>query len=146
VLLNGACNTVSKTVAKITVIDLNAGAIVANTNQVCAGQSAKLTLNGHIGTIQKWQITTNTSTGPFNDIANTTTSLTHTISTAGTHYFRSVVNTSACSTADVYSDWYAIVATNSSTPVGGSVSNLDINRSNRGNLYLAIFYQRGHNF
>jgi hypothetical protein len=123
VIVNGGCTTVSKTVAKITVVDLNAGAIVANTNQVCTGQSARLTLNGHVGTIQKWQTTTDTSSGPFNDIANTTTSLVHTLSTAGTHYFRSVVNTASCSTSDVYSDWYAVTVTTGSTPVGGTVSN-----------------------
>jgi hypothetical protein len=75
-----------------------------------------------VGSVVKWQTTTNTSSGSFTDISNTTTSLTHTVSSSGTHYFRSVVNTNACSTSDIYSDWYPIVATTGSTPVGGEVS------------------------
>jgi hypothetical protein len=120
VVVNGSCTTVTTSV-KITVVDLNAGDVIATTNQVCTGQNAILSLSGLVGTVQKWQTATNTG-GPYTDIANTTTSLTRSISSAGTHYFRSVVNTSACSTSDVYSDWYSVVATTASTPTGGSVS------------------------
>jgi hypothetical protein len=120
VVVNGSCTTVTTSV-KITVVDLNAGDVIATTNQVCTGQNAILSLSGLVGTVQKWQTATNTG-GPYTDIANTTTSLTRSISSAGTHYFRSVVNTSACSTSDIYSDWYSVVATTASTPTGGSVS------------------------
>lgn len=121
VVVNNTCTTVT-TPVKITVVELNAGDVVSTTNQVCAGQSAKLTLSGLVGSVQKWQTTTNTSGGSFTDISNTTTSLTQTVSTAGNHYFRSVVNTSACTTSDVYSDWYTVVATVGATPTGGEVS------------------------
>jgi hypothetical protein len=121
VVVNSSCTTVT-TPVKITVVELNAGDVISTTNQVCVGQSAKLTLSGLVGTVQKWQTTTNTSGGSFTDISNTTTSLTHTVSTAGNHYFRSVVNTSACSTANIYSDWYTVVATVGATPTGGEVS------------------------
>jgi hypothetical protein len=102
-------------------VDLNAGEITATTNQVCTNQNAILSLKGLVGTVQKWQTATNTG-GPYTDIANTTTSLTRQITSAGTHYFRSVVNTTACVTSDIYSDWYAVVATTGSTPTGGEVS------------------------
>ncbi len=121
VILNGTCTTVTSSV-KITVVDLNAGDVVANSNQVCTNQSARLTLSGLEGSVVKWQTTTNTSSGSNTDISNTTTSLTRTVSTSGTHYFRSVVNTNACSTSDIYSDWYPIVATTGATPIGGEVS------------------------
>jgi hypothetical protein len=136
VVVNGSCSTVT-TPVKITVVELNAGDVIATTNQVCAGQSVKLTLSGLVGTVQKWQTTTNTSGGSFTDISNTTTSLTRTVSTAGNHYFRAVVNTAACTTSDVYSDWYTVVATVGATPTGGEVtsqSHCSVNNSGTLNL------------
>ena len=121
-VVNGSCTTVTKSV-KITVLDLNPGDIIATTDAVCTGQQAQLRLNGHVGTVQKWQTTTNTSSGTINDIVNTTTSLNQTISPSGTYYFRAVVSTSACVATPVYSDWYAVTGTSGSTPTGGSVSN-----------------------
>ncbi len=137
VVVNNTCTTVTSPV-KITVVELNAGDVIATTNQVCAGQSVKLTLSGLVGTVQKWQTTTNTSGGSFTDISNTTTSLTRTVSTAGNHYFRAVVNTAACTTSDVYSDWYTVVATVGATPTGGEVtSQAHCSVNNSGTLNLS---------
>ena len=121
VVVNNGCTTVTSSV-KITVVDLNAGDIVANSDQVCTGQSATLTLKGLVGSVVRWETTNNTTGTSFTPISNTNTSLTRTVSTNGTHYFRTVVNTNTCSTSDRFSDWYPITATTGSTPIGGEVS------------------------
>ena len=121
VVLNGSCNTVTSSV-KITVVDLSAGDIVANSNQVCTNQSAILTLSGLVGSVVRWETTNNTTGTSYTPISNTTESLIRTVSTNGTHYFRTVVNTNACSTSDRFSDWYPIIATTGATPIGGEVS------------------------
>jgi hypothetical protein len=130
------CTTVSKPIT-VTVIDLNAGTVVANSNSICTNQNAIFSLRGHVGTIQKWQTTTNTSGGSFTDIANTTTSLTRSMTSAGTHYFRSVVNNASCSTSNVNSDWYEITVAASPTIAGGSVSSqMHCSVNNTGTLEL----------
>jgi hypothetical protein len=136
VIVKNSCTTVSKPLT-ITVIDLNAGAIVSNTNTVCTGQNAVLRLNGLVGTVRKWQTATDTNS-TISDIVNTTTSLTSQVASTGTHYFRAVVYSTACSgSPDKNSAWYAITASAAPTLTGGDVSSqMHCSVNNSGTLEL----------
>ena len=136
VIVKNSCTTVSKPLT-VTVIDLNAGAIVSNTNTVCTGQNAVLRLNGLVGTVRKWQTATDTNS-TISDIVNTTTSLTRQVASTGTHYFRAVVYSTACSgSPDKNSAWYAITASAAPTLTGGDVSSqMHCSVNNSGTLEL----------
>ena len=95
------------------------GGTVSSNQTVCSGtNSTTLTLSGHTGSVTKWQSSpvSDFSSGVTN-IANTTTSLTATNLTA-TLYFRAVLVSGACTSAD------SAIATIAVSPpsVGGSIS------------------------
>jgi hypothetical protein len=77
------------------------GGTIAGSTSKCAGtNSSTLTLSGHTGSIEKWQSSTSsTFASGVTDIANTTTSLTATNLNATT-YYRAVLQSGTCSSAN----------------------------------------------
>ena len=103
----------------LTVNATASGNITALNNSICAGGEVNLTLSGKKGDVTKWQISTDNSN--WTDIANTTTNLIETLTTAGTYYYRAVVETAGCGAA-VNSTAYPITVTSGTPPVGGTMS------------------------
>ena len=135
---SGCTNLVSSS-ALITVATSIAGTITATSADVCAGGSTAMTLNGNSGDIQKWQVSTSSNfTTGVTDISNTTNSLSYTLSTNGTYYFRASVLNSACvGGTPVYTVGYPVTVTTGTSPVGGTVSSASFcGGSNSGTLTL----------
>jgi hypothetical protein len=118
IMVNGGCTLATPSVA-LTVTPLSGGAITSVSNKVCATGNAILTLNGYSGTISKWQISPNMVS--TTDIASTSNQLSQAMPSAGTYYFRAVVDNSTCATT-VNSDWYPVDVSSGNTPVGGTVN------------------------
>ena len=113
------------------------GSVFAVNNSICAGGQVELTLSGQQGNVNKWQRSTNNVT--WTDISNTTTSLTETISGAGTYYYRVEVQTPSCGSA-VFSDAKTITVTSGTPPVGGSISSAThTSTTNSGTLTLSSY-------
>ncbi len=85
----------------LTVVALSSGGNVnpANTNITCATNSGTLTLSGHTGSVLRWEFSTVSAAGPYNTIANTTTTLNYTNVTVTT-YYRAVVQAAGCGAAN----------------------------------------------
>jgi hypothetical protein len=96
------CSSVKSNVytGAYTVNPLSVGGNIAGSTTVCAAaNSTTLTLSGHTGSITKWQSSSDVGfTAPV-DIANTTTTLTAT-NLATTTYFRAVVTSGVCASAN----------------------------------------------
>jgi PKD domain/Ig-like domain CHU_C associated/PKD-like domain/SprB repeat/CHU_C Type IX secretion signal domain len=107
-------NNVSVTIDPTTV-----GGSVDPGRTVCEGSnSGLLTLSGHVGDVQNWQVSSN-SGSTWSNIANTNTTYTSgALNTPDTYWYRAVVRSGECDTE--YSD-YAVVTVNPAT-VGGSVT------------------------
>ena len=118
VITNGACTANSGT-ATITVSPTSVGGTIAGSTTVCAGtNSTNLTLSGHTGSVTKWQWSTVSDfSSSVTDVANTTTSLTASNLTA-TRYYRAVVTSGACASANSATATIAV----SPTSVGGSIA------------------------
>lgn len=97
--ING-CGPVSSTAAAVTVSPLSVGGTVAGSTNVCAGtNSGSVTLSGHTGTVTRWESSLdNFATAPTT-IANTTTTLSFT-NIAATTYYRAVVTSGTCASAN----------------------------------------------
>ncbi|MCF8339398.1 MAG: FG-GAP-like repeat-containing protein [Chitinophagaceae bacterium] len=133
------CTNLASSSALITVTTSIAGTITSTSADVCAGGSTALTLNGNSGDIQKWQVSTSSNfTTGVTDISNTTNSLSYTLSTNGTYYFRASVLNSACvGGTPVYTVGYPVTVTTGTAPVGGTVSSASFcGGSNSGTLTL----------
>jgi hypothetical protein len=111
------------------------GTIFAANNSICAGGQVELTLSGQQGNVNKWQRSTDNVN--WTDISNTTTSLTETINSAGTYYYRVQVQTPSCGSA-VNSDSKVVTVTSGTPPVGGGVSSsTHTSTTNSGTLTLS---------
>jgi hypothetical protein len=119
VMVNGSC-TLPTPSTYINVLELEAGVISAGSNEVCAGSAINLNLGGNKGTVTRWERTTN-PVGSITNISSTSTSLSHTISTAGSYYIRTVVGNTSCSNS-TQTDWYPVVVSASGAPTPGAVS------------------------
>ncbi|AWH83629.1 hypothetical protein HYN59_00195 [Flavobacterium album] len=122
VVVSGACSSANSSVATVTVNAPSAGGSVSGSQTICSGSTpSDLTLIGHTGSITKWQRSTSSDfTSGVTDISNTTTTLTGTFVGAltATTYFRAVVTSGACSSAN---SSVATVTVNAPS-AGGSVS------------------------
>jgi hypothetical protein len=135
VMVNGGCILPTPS-THINVLELDGGVISATTNEGCAGSAINLTLGGHKGTVSKWQISTNSNGSSASDIASTSTSLSHTISSAGTYYISAVVGNSSCSNSQ-NSEWYPVVIASAGAPTAGEVSSAaHCGSANNGTLTL----------
>ncbi len=136
VVNTSSCSGLGTSSTYINVSNAVAGNIVADNNTICNGANVNFTLNGYSGSIVKWQVSTtsNFSSG-VTDIANTTTSLSYNLATAGTYYFRTVVL--SCSNT-VYTSGYTISVISGTAPVGGSINSVGYcGGSNSGTLTLS---------
>ncbi len=113
-----SCTGLATSSTFLSVKPTKSGTIFAVNNSICAGGQVELTLSGQQGNVNKWQRSTDNVN--WTDISNTTTSLTETISSAGTYYYRVQVQTPNCGSA-VNSDAKVITVTSGTPPVGGSV-------------------------
>ncbi len=129
------CSSLQTSSVYLAVKPTKSGTIFAANNSICSGGVVELTLSGQQGNINKWQKSTNGTT--WTDISNTTVSLTETISSAGTYYYRVEVQTPNCGSA-VYSDIKIITVTSGTPPTGGSVSSaVHATTTNSGTLTLS---------
>jgi hypothetical protein len=136
VMLSGGC-TLATNSQPVFVSDHFAGAVTANTNQICASSNTQLTVNGYAGSIQKWQFTTNIA-NPATDIASTASVLSHTQASAGTYYYRCVIGNGSCPATPLNTEWYPITVVSSGAPIGGQLStNYHCGVNNDGLLQLS---------
>lgn len=128
------CTGLASSSVYLSVKPTKSGSVFATNNSICAGGQVELTLSGQQGNVNKWQRSTNNVN--WTDISNTTTSLTETISSSGTYYYRVEVQTPSCGSA-VTSSSKTITVTSGTPPVGGSVSsNTHTTTTNSGTLTL----------
>lgn len=116
------CSNLATSSTPIFISNTVAGNIVATNNTICPGSQASFSLFGNNGAVLYWQVSTSSTFASGNTtIANTTNSLNHTLTTAGTYYFRAAVQNNGCNTA--FTPGYTITVTSGTPPVGGTVSN-----------------------
>lgn len=130
------CSSLATSSTRINVNSAIAGNIVGDNTTICNGANINFTLNGYSGTIIKWQVSTSsTFASNVTDISNTTSALTYQLNTAGTYYFRAVVN--SCSNT-VNTNIFQIAVISGTAPVGGSISSSNFcGGSNSGTLTLS---------
>ena len=129
------CSGLATSSSALSVKPTTAGSVFAANNSICAGGQAELTLSGQQGNINKWQRSTDNVN--WTDITNTTASLTQTLNTAGTYYYRAQVQTPNCGSA-VNTSAKTITVTSGTPPVGGSVSSaVHATATNSGTLTLS---------
>jgi gliding motility-associated-like protein len=134
VVQSGVCALANATAALITIDPVSVGGSVSSNATVCSGtNSGTLTLSGNIGTVQKWQFSTDGG-GSWTDVANVTSTLNYTNLTATTLY-RAVVKSGVCSSANSAS----VTITVDPVSVGGILSsNATVcSGSNSGTLSLS---------
>ena len=118
VVQSGACATANSNVVTVTVLPGSAGGTISGDTTLCSGtNSATLTLSGQTGSVVKWQSsTTSDFSSNVSDIVNATNSLTASNLTTTT-YYRAVVQSGACSSANSNTATVAVTP----TAVGGAV-------------------------
>ena len=130
-----SCTGLASSSVYLSVKPTKSGSVFATNNSICAGGQVELILSGQQGNVNKWQRSTDNVN--WTDISNTTTSLTETISSSGTYYYRVEVQTPSCGSA-VMSSSKTITVTSGTPPVGGSVSsNTHSSTTNSGTLSLS---------
>ena len=130
-----SCSSLASSSIFLSVKPTLSGSVFAANNTICSGGVAELTLSGQQGNVNKWQRSTNNIN--WTDIPNTTTSLTETISSSGSYYYRVEVQTPNCGSA-VYSTSKLITVTTGTPPTGGSVSSAThATATNSGTLTLS---------
>ena len=132
-----SCSGLSTSSVYVTVKPTKSGTVFAANNSICSGGQVELTLSGQQGSVNKWQRSTDNVN--WTNISNTTTSLTETISSAGTYYYRVEVQTPSCGSA-VNSTSKTITVTSGTPPVGGGVSSsTHTSTTNSGTLTLSSY-------
>jgi hypothetical protein len=130
-----SCSSLASSSIFLSVKPTKSGSVFAANNTICSGGIAELTLSGQQGSVNKWQRSTNNIN--WTDITNTTTSLTETISSSGSYYYRVEVQTPNCGSA-VYSTSKLITVTTGTPPTGGLVSSaVHATTTNSGTLTLS---------
>ncbi|WP_158655317.1 T9SS type A sorting domain-containing protein [Flavivirga eckloniae] len=128
------CNSLVTSSTPIFISELNPGNVLAQNTTICAGADVELYVTGQDGTVQKWQRSTDNTN--WTDIANTTTTLTETIASAGTVYYRVVLEILSCGTSQASAS-KEITIVNGTSPVGGQVSSAThASATNSGTLTL----------
>jgi len=119
VVNSGECSSENSSSATITVSPASVGGSISGSTTVCTGtNSSNLILSENTGSVTKWQSsTTSDFSSAVTDIDNTTTSLTATNLTATT-YYRAVVTSGACSSAN--SSSASVTVSNANTWTGAT--------------------------
>ena len=129
------CSSLTSSSVFLSVKPTLSGSVFAANNTICSGGLVELTLSGQQGNINKWERSTDNIN--WINITNTTTSLTETVSSSGTYYYRVEVQTPNCGGA-VYSTSKSITVTAGTPPTGGSVSSAThATATNSGTLTLS---------
>ena len=129
------CSSLTSSSVFLSVKPTLSGSVFAANNTICSGGLVELTLSGQQGNINKWERSTDNIN--WINITNTTTSLTETVSSSGTYYYRVEVQTPNCGSA-VYSTSKSITVTAGTPPTGGSVSSAThATTTNSGTLTLS---------
>lgn len=136
---SSGCTNLATSSTLITVSTTVAGNIFANNTTICSPNAAVFTLNGNVGSVVRWQMSTSSgfSSGVTN-ISNTTNFLSYNLSSVGTFYFRAVVQNNGCGTP-VNTPGVAITVISGTNPAGGSVTSTEHcgGTSNSGTLTLS---------
>ncbi|NCA19550.1 MAG: hypothetical protein EBS86_00205, partial [Crocinitomicaceae bacterium] len=119
VITSGVCSAMTSSIATVTVNPTSVGGSISGNATVCAGtNNTTLTLTGNTGAITKWQSSSvNDFSAGVTDIANTTSSLNASNLTATT-YYRAVVGSGVCATANSS----VATVTVDATPVSGTIA------------------------
>jgi len=113
---NGSCTAINSGSATITVTPVSVGGTTTPKSQVCSGSnSGTITLSGHVGTVQNWESSINGIA--WTPIVNATTSQSYT-NLIATTYYRAVVKSGLCATANSSIDTISVDVPS----VGGTVS------------------------
>jgi gliding motility-associated-like protein len=113
---NGACVGSNSSVATITVNPVSVGGTTAPNDTVCSGSnSGSITLSGQTGSIINWESSTDGVT--WTTIANTTTTQNY-LNIAATTYYRAVVKSGVCASANSSIDTITVDVPS----VGGTIS------------------------
>ena len=113
---NGTCTAVASGSATITVTPVSSGGTTSPKNQVCSGSnSGSITLAGYVGNIQNWESSVDGIA--WTTISNTTTTQSYTNLTETT-YYRAVVKSGLCATANSSIDTITV----DPPSVGGAIS------------------------
>lgn len=137
VVNTSGCSGLSSSVVLIAVNTTVTGNISSSNSTICSGGNSNLTLNGNTGSILKWQYSTVSDfSSNVNDINVTTNTVSQSLSTIGTYYFRAMVQNSTCGEG-IYTDVYPVTVISGVNPVGGTVNNVSYcGGSNSGTLTL----------
>ena len=131
------CSGLASSSVYITAKPTISGNITAINNSICSGGLVELSLSGNQGSVNKWQRSTNNVN--WTDITNTTSTLSETISSSGTYYYRAEIQTVGCGSA-VNTSSKTITVTSGTPPVGGSVSSsVHSSTTNSGTLTLSSY-------
>jgi hypothetical protein len=121
VVQNGICSVVNSTPILITVNAISVGGTVLSAQTICSGSTPiSLTLSSNVGSVIKWQKSSNISFSTPTDISVTTNTLTSATigNLTSSTYFRSVVQSGVCTIANST----PVLITVLPVTVGGSVS------------------------
>lgn len=134
---SSGCSSLATSSTPVYVSTTTPGNIVAANNTICPGSQAAFTLFGNNGSVINWQMSTTSNFSSGNTtIANTSTSMSYTLASTGTYYFRAQVQNNGCTA--VYTPGYTITVTSGTAPVGGTVSSAEhCGGSNSGTLTLS---------
>lgn len=114
VVTSGVCSSANSSTATITVSPTTVGGSVTSDATVCTGSNgATLTLSGHTGSIVRWESSSASNFASPTTISNTGTTQAYSNLTATT-YYRAVVQSGACSSAN--SNYATITVTPTLSP------------------------------
>lgn len=117
----GNCPSQATSPVAINVTSTVTGNLNSTNSTICTGGTVVVNLFGNNGSVLNWE-SGSSATGPWTNISNTSTTLSQTLSTSGTVYYRAKVQ-STCGGA-AYTGVYPITVNSGTPPVGGSVNNV----------------------
>ncbi|HEY1045608.1 MAG TPA: T9SS type A sorting domain-containing protein [Bacteroidia bacterium] len=136
---SSGCTNLATSSTLITVNTTVAGNVLAANSTICSPNTATFTLNGNVGSVTRWQVSTSsTFASGVTNISNTTNFLSYNLSSVGTFYFRATVQNSGCG-SPVNTPGVAVSVVSGSNPAGGSVTSTEHcgGSSNSGTLTLS---------
>ncbi|MEI7420845.1 MAG: glycine-rich protein, partial [Prolixibacteraceae bacterium] len=131
---SSSCPSASRVSVAVTVSPVSVGGSLTGSTTICTGSNATLSLSGNTGSVIKWQSSTTNNFASAADIANTTTTLI-TANLTATTYYRAVVTSGACASANSAT---ASITVSSATVLGTISGNATVcSGANSSNLTLS---------